>query len=166
MQGQPLQIVVLSAIVTAALACAPDDQRPPAILQERASSVSLMVKSASSDAALASADVEIVERVICKRDPCPPVVTWKGRTDRRGVVRVPTSHLHDEMMLRVPGYGSRELAVSEFHPDNQAWTLYLAPDGPIACGTSADQWTIRVARDWRSAEVRNHDRAIEFGILR
>jgi hypothetical protein len=166
MTGHPIRVVALAGIVISAVACAADDQHPLSILQERTPTLSILLKSASSDATLAAAEVELIEQVVCQQAPCPPIALWKGRTDGRGVVHVPASQVHEKTRLRVPGYGDREAAVSAFYVDNRAWTLYLVPDGPIACGTGDDEWTIRVARDWRSAEVRRHDRALEFGALK
>jgi hypothetical protein len=165
MRCQAVHVAVLGAILMAMPACAADDRHPQSILQERGPTVSVLLKSASSDAALASADVELLQPVMCQQAPCPPVVVWKGTTDRRGVVPIPRSHLQETVLLRISGYGAREAALSQFRTDTGAWTLYLVPHGAIVCGATGDEWTVRFARDRRSSEIREHGRALVYGVL-
>jgi hypothetical protein len=149
----------------AAVACTAEGQPRTTILEEAGPAVPVLLKSASTDQPLANVEVELVDPVLCEQAPCPPVVVWRGTTDRRGIAPIPRARIHSGTRIRTVGFDVREATASSWYVDNRAWTLKLVPVGTILCGGPDDAWNVRVAGDWRSVEIREHDRAVEFGVL-
>jgi len=82
--------------------------------------------------------------------------------------------LNDLTLIRTRSHEQRELSAAEWQDirwqddrrlDVRAWTLELIPLATMGCRDRSLSWTILVANDLRSAEVRNDGKPMRYGIL-
>ena len=159
---------------TILLSFASAQRRSSSILDEKAEIVRLVLLDASSKKPIPDTKVEFLEIVMCKKAPCPPLVVASQTTARDGSVIVARNLLNDFTLVQAFPYGPLELRMARWQNirwrrekrlDVRAWTLELVPRPIIVCHDKKSSWTMSVAVDWRSAEVRNDGKAVQFGIL-
>ena len=159
---------------TILLSFASAQSRPSSILDEKAEIVRLVLLDASSKKPIPDTKVEFLKMVVCKKAPCPPLVVASQTTARDGSVIVARNLLNDFTLVQAFPYGPLELRMAtwqnirwrrEKRLDVRAWTLELVPRPIIVCHDKKSSWTMSVAVDWRSAEVRNDGKPVQFSIL-
>jgi len=161
-----------ACMVLMCFACA--QSSPSSILEEKGQSVRLVLLDASSKQPIPHSKVEFLEMVVCKTTPCPHLVVVSQTTARDGSVMVARNVLNEFTLVQAFPYEPRELRMARWQNirwrgekrlDVRAWTLELVPRPIIVCRDTKSSWTMSVAIDWRSAEVRNDGKPVQFGIL-
>jgi hypothetical protein len=161
-----------AAVLMVLMCFAHAQSQPLSILEEKGQSVRLVLIDASLKQTLGNTRVEFLEKVVCKKAPCPPLVVASQTTGRDGSVIVARNLLSEFTLVQAFPYFPRELGAAEWkhirlqndtHSDVRAWTLELSPRPSIVCHDKNSAWTMSVYASF--AEVRNDGKPVQFGIL-
>lgn len=161
-----------AAILMVLMCFAHAQSQPRSILEEKGQSVRLVLIDASLKQPMGRTKVDLLEKVVCKKAPCSPLLVASQTTARDGSVTIARSLLNEFTLVQAFPYFPRELGAAEWKQirsqndtdsDLRGWSLELSPRPSMVCHDKKSVWTMSVYA--RFAEVRNDGKPVQFGIL-
>ena len=147
---------LLLTILIFAISCHSAQPEHSTILQETSRVVRLALLDAASNP-IAGVNVELSEVAPCEVPPCRSVVIWTEKSGADGSVTMSRKLIQEAAFVGTHGYEVRELKEAWWSDDRRAWVIRLMGHVGTECSKPGAPWTIRVADDWRSAQVNSGD---------
>jgi hypothetical protein len=158
-------LLVVQVIFTSACRASQHTEFHGSILQEKGT-VRLMLIDASTAQPIANANIQAGEAVVCRKAPCPLATLWTHKSDARGVVQLPRNVVTNHMLIGAEKHAPREIEVAFWSADKRIWQVKLIPNPAWMCSQPGTPWTVVVAGDGQSVEIKKDGRSSEYGVLR